>query len=596
MLKSVRRRASVAIASITTVVACSPVFADQLGAALQLVPADAVAWAVAPSLSRFNADLGDLIDRADRPELAVAGRPVDVLVSQFGLAAGFDERGSLAIWSPTAQDLLLGHGVVAVPVEDAGRFIDANIRPAPEVGPNAGRLADGTLLHHRAIADHVLLAPRPELLEAVEQGFAAERLVATFGADAAAAMRRADLVLRIDGAALADVQDAARDFAEEGDVGASTDWPIATGGLDPNELFERFERIGGGATDIAVAIDADALALGVRGWTRYADGSAVATLATEATPVSRPVLSALPDGPYYFAFGIDVASFGGGAGIRRLAGVLGEDLVSPEAAAIADQLEAVAFATRPSKLGVAMGGVLNDASLVLISEDPQATRDRVESTMLAIDGVQGAVERTVDFKRDVEQRRGGIADQITMNADVAPEGRREEGARIGDASIQLTAERMIFGPRGWLGLGRVVDGAYVVTFSRRPDIMNATVNAAEGIERVGADGRGLATDPTLLAMREWLPANPGFEVFLDVGRLVGLARQVASLVPGADGMVPEVPEAMPPIGFAMGLGRIDSDAVLGWGLVVPSEVMGAAIGTGIEQAMSAVGGGGGAAP
>ena len=135
-----------------------------------------------------------------------------------------------------------------------------------------------------------------------------------------------------------------------------------------------------------------------------------------------------------------------------------------------------------------------------------------------------------------------------------------------------------------------------MTFSRRPDVMNATVGAADGIERVGADGRGLATDPTLLAMREWLPAKPGLEVFLDVGRLVGLARQVASLVPGADGMIPEVPEAMPPIGFAMGLDRMESDAVMGWGLVVPSEVMGAAIGTGIEQAMSDAAGGGGAAP
>ena len=94
-------------------------------------------------------------------------------------------------------------------------------------------------------------------------------------------------------------------------------------------------------------------------------------------------------------------------------------------------------------------------------------------------------------------------------------------------------------------------------------------------------------------MREWLPAKPGLEMFLDVGRLVGLARQVASLVPGADGMIPEVPQAMPPIGFAMGLRRIESDAVLGWGLVVPSEVMGAAIGTGIEQAMSAGGVGAG---
>lgn len=595
MFTETRRRIAVAIVSITTTASASLAAVDQLGSVLELVPTDAVAWAVAPSLSRFNADLGDLIDRADRPELAVAGRPVDVLVSQFGLAAGFDERGSFAIWSPTTGDLLLGHGVVAVPVEDAGRFIEANLRPAPEVGPNAGRLADGTLLHHRSIADHVLLAPRPDLLEVAATGVPMTRLIAAFGTEAADAMRRADLVLRIDGSALAEVQQAAKTRAEAGAGEMPAAWPMA-GGFDPTAWFTRLEQAGGGAADIAVAVDADALALGVRGWTRYVEGSPVASLAAEAAPVARPVLAALPDGPYYLAVGVDLRSFGGGEGVRGMAGVLGDDLVSSDAVAVADELVAVAFATRPSKLGVAMGGILNDASLVLVADDPEAARNRLESSLLAIDGVQGAIARSVEFERDAEQRRGGTADEITMTADVAAEDARDPGARVGDASIQLTAERMIFGPRGWLGLGRVVDGAYVVTFSRRPDVMQSTAAAADGIETVGADGRGLAADPTLVAMREWLPSNPGLEVFLDVGRLAGLARQVASLVPGADAAVPEIPEAMPPIGFAMRMQPDAGAAVLSWGLVVPSEVVGAAIGTGLQQAMEAAGGAGEATP
>ena len=64
----------------SVLVAATTVAADELADVLGLVPDDAVAWAVIPNLSRTNADLSDLIDRADRPELAVAGRPVDVLV------------------------------------------------------------------------------------------------------------------------------------------------------------------------------------------------------------------------------------------------------------------------------------------------------------------------------------------------------------------------------------------------------------------------------------------------------------------------------------------------------------------------------------
>ena len=115
----VRRFACLFVAPLALAGTIPGARADGLEAALNLVPDQAVAWAVVPSLSSLNADLSDLIDRADRPELAVAGRPVDVMVSQFGVAAGFDERGSFAIWSPTIDDLLLGAGTVAVPVESS---------------------------------------------------------------------------------------------------------------------------------------------------------------------------------------------------------------------------------------------------------------------------------------------------------------------------------------------------------------------------------------------------------------------------------------------------------------------------------------------
>ncbi len=559
--------------------------ADDLGDVLALVPADAVAWTVAPSLSRFNADLGDLIDRADRPELAVAGRPVDVLVSQFGVAAGFDERGSLAIWSPTVGDLLLGHGVVAVPVESAERFIEANLRAAPDAGENAGRLPDGTLLHHRTLANHVLLAPRPDLLAPAVASVATAGLSESFGEDAVAVMRRADLVLRIDGRALAEAQQAAKAVAQNGEADAAR--TALPGGIDPTEFMNRLETAAGGAADVAIAIDADALALGVQGWTRYAAGSPIAALAAEATPVRRPVLSALPDGPYYIAAGFDVASFGGGEGFERFASMLGDGIVGENVIGFVRSLDAVAFATRPSKLGVAMGGVLNDASLVYLASDPESVRGAFESAIVAMDGVDGAITRSVQFTRDATQRRGGVADEITMTSEIAADADREPGSRVGDASIQLTAERMIFGPRGWSGLGRVIDGGYVVTFSRRPDVMQATVDAADGIGAVAADGRGLATDPTLQAMRSWLPASPGLEVFIDVGRLAGLARQVASLLPGGADAVPQIPEAMPPIGFGLELTRTGDDARVAWGVIVPSEVIGAAIGAGMRQMMDA---------
>ena len=120
MIRSSRRRRTLSglvLASLFSPLGwSSTVHADRLADALGIVPDDAVAWLVIPSLSALNADLGDMLDRANRPELAVAGRPIDVIISQFGIAAGFDERGSLAAWAESGESLAEGDGVIAVPV------------------------------------------------------------------------------------------------------------------------------------------------------------------------------------------------------------------------------------------------------------------------------------------------------------------------------------------------------------------------------------------------------------------------------------------------------------------------------------------------
>ena len=574
-LPSISRRPShllLGLLALTTG-AVAPAAADDLGDVLDLVPADAIAWAVSPSLSRINADLADLIDRANRPELAVAGRPVDVLVSQFGVAAGFDERGSLAIWSPTVEDLLDGVGVVAVPVESATRFLQANFTAEPDGGPDAYRRPDGTLLFTRTLEQHVLLSPRRDLVDgwkASDGGV--DGITTAFGGPAVQDMRRADLLLRIDGDAMAKVQEVVRSEAMNRGEDVVAALPLNT-----TAIADRFQSAVGGAEDILVAIDADALALGVRGWTRYAAGSDVAEVARTVQKSGSP-LRLLPPGPFYLAAGIDFRSFGGAAGFERIRRILGDDLPLP--ASIMDlgpHLDSIAFATRPSKLGVAMGGILNDASLVIATDQPEAARTAMEEGVVSLDGVQGAIERTATFERSVTQRKGGVADQITVKAEIAPENEREAGSRVGDASIELTATRLVFGPRGWLGLGKEVDGAYLVTFSRRPDVMDRTDVAATG-------GEGLDSDPVLSAMRSWMPANAGMQAFLDLGRLASLARQVAKLVPGAAEMIPDLAAAMPPVGFGLDLVPGDGEtARIEWGLVIPSEVIGAGAGLGLSE-------------
>ena len=164
-----------------------------------------------------------------------------------------------------------------------------------------------------------------------------------------------------------------------------------------------------------------------------------------------------------------------------------------------------------------------------------------------------------------------------LKAEIAPVGRRQEKARVGDASVQLTGERMLYGPRGLNGLGREIGDDYIVTFSRRPDVMARAVEAAGGVD-------SLAEEPMIVSILGWLPPRPGFLAMFDVGRLSGLARQVVSVIPDAAGAIPKLPESMPPIAVATTLARIGDRGRLDWGVVVPAEVIGASVGAAIAEA------------
>ena len=173
-----------------------------------------------------------------------------------------------------------------------------------------------------------------------------------------------------------------------------------------------------------------------------------------------------------------------------------------------------------------------------------------------------------------------------MTSEIAPSDRRTAAGTVGDASLQLTVEKMLYGPRGLKGLGQVIGDGYVMTFSRRPDVLQRAMEA-------GTAGGGLSSDPVLVSMQSWLPPNPDFEMFIDVGQLGKLARQIAALFPGGSEMIPELPRSMPPIGVGVAFGLVDQKASLEWALVVPSEVVGVAVGNAIEQMIAPPGAEGG---
>ena len=126
------------------------------------------------------------------------------------------------------------------------------------------------------------------------------------------------------------------------------------------------------------------------------------------------------------------------------------------------------------------------------------------------------------------------------------------------------------------GLAHTAPDGLVMTFSRRPDVFQRALDAASG-------GEGLSSNPVISAMRGWMVEKPDVEVFVDIGRISKLVNQMAKIIPGANQMTLPIPEDMPPIGFSMSVenSRVDTATV------IPSEVIGAGIGTAMRQGLGA---------
>ena len=543
--------------------------------ALAIVPPDALGIIAIPSLEVLNNDITDLLDRSGRSEAVLAGRPIDLMASQIGFSAAFDDKGTfVAWWAGAGEDEML---VFAVPVADAARFLAANLTRDEAEGVDAWRWGSGELVYARDLGSHVLLSANRDLVKTYDAGGGLKpTLEADLGAVGLALLADADIAIWAGKRGL-------EEMTARGAVGASD----ALGedereGLDKEfiqSVMDRMSLLGEGVEQVAVGVDFDALALALRVYAQFDPDSdlGVATAGGESA-LKGPLLSQLPPNPYYVALGVDVQGIGGIGrfiDLAKLASI--DDLQLPGwLGDMGASMKGVQFAAYPSKLGLAMGGVLNDSSLVIETSEPLMAKSLLEASIKGANGPEGMIRRTTSWTSNSALRDGLVADVFTMKTELRPKNERPEGARSGDFAMQNMINGLIFGSRGMQGLAKVADDALIVTFSRRPDVMERAIEAA-------SSGTGLNDDPVVAAMRGWMIDSPDIEAFLDAGRLGSLVSQLMKIIPGSEQMVLPFPEQMPPIGFSLGVNA----STLEMAVIVPSEVVGAAIGTGMQQVMQA---------
>jgi hypothetical protein len=284
-------------------------------------------------------------------------------------------------------------------------------------------------------------------------------------------------------------------------------------------------------------------------------------------PGSGLMMGRLPDNPYYFALSMDLAGLGGFNAFRNLLGLASVPGDALPARIREGQLglEQLQFAAYPSRLGIALGGLLNDSALVVSARDPQAVESTLRETLLGLKGDRGGVRYDPEWVDEKPLRTGGVSDAFRLKETVLPP---TQGATMPDtatSAFQRIALQLIWGSRGLSGFAGVEgDDAFVMTFSQRPDVWNRAIEAATG------GGGTIAESAVLRSMRPWLVEEPDIEVLIGMGTLSKLLEQLGRAIPMVNPeMFPSIPANTPPIAFNLSVdkGLYETATVLPTGVI-----------------------------
>ena len=523
---------------------------------LALVPSDATSVIAIPSLAKVSGDIDACIAGMDRKETVIAGRPVDQLRGALDIREGFDEKGSMAVWTTTAQGDAAGVAgvrpvVLLIPCDDPAAFLLANLTPdAAGVGTFRGES-----VYSKALAKHVIVSRDRAAIDGYDaKGGILASLKSRLGERGMALARGGDLFAWGTGATL-------REMLSKGAVEA----PGMIKGIGARG--DSMRALLDGVADGLLVADADPLGLSLRGYASFAAESELAKLATGAKPLdgdAGATLAGLPKAPFYLALAVDTQSLGGAAAADALIKSLGAaDLLPTWFSQAKDGVRSIRFAAYPSKLGLLAGGLFNDSALLIETTQPQVMRDLFKSSLLSQAGVGDGVRREPAWEEARTLKDGSEVDAYELKE--TPLGPSEaDGADLGQVAMQQMIRQASFGSRGMHGFVKVLPSAVIVTFSQRPDVLSRALAAASG-------GESLKDDTVLASMRPFMVRGAQVEGFISVGQILKVVRQLAQTFGGAGLQLPTIPSKSPPI--ALGF-RVSPTAAEG-AVMIPTATLAA---------------------
>ncbi|MSR41512.1 MAG: hypothetical protein EXS10_06380 [Phycisphaerales bacterium] len=532
---------------------------DDLDRALALIPDDAIACVIAPAPKKSNADCTGLLEQLGIGGAIIAGRPIDHLKALLGMSANVDESVPIVLYSAPVNEAGEPSALVfIVGTTDPIAFMQTNFTPEGEPALGRYKTSAGVVLSARAVGQCVIASSSADAVLAYDmskQKSLHDRLQGRLTVEEWKSLDRADVIFWANNDGLRAGSNIARESAP-----ADARDAVAT--TASTAIVEEL-------SDAVVAIDIDPLGVWIRAIGVAKEGSALAKLAATREGGAPAQCSRLPGNPFYLAASVDCVGLGGTVQFIECLELFGVDRALLPEWILADgaDITSVQFAAYPSKLGVAVGGVLNDSALFIASRNPQGTLAHMKESFLALKGEASGVKRDPQWTDSKTLKSGAVASAFELKETIVDMSKMAPGSEYMRLGMQF-----VVGVRGLVGLAAATEGGVVVTFSQRPDVFGRALAAG-----VAAGDAPLSEDATLRSMEEWMPPKRDIEVFFGVGRLAMLASSVMKGLGsafGGDGAasaisIPTPDPALEPLAMSLEIGanRLDGSMVLPAGVL-----------------------------
>jgi len=352
----------------------------------------------------------------------------------------------------------------------------------------------------------------------------------------------------------------------DGVMGRKVNAPVAQATTAEAGPSAKTSATNDGVQDGVVAIDLDPLGVAMRTYAVMTPDSPLGRATMGGARGQPAKLTRLPKGPFVVAFAADMRGLGGGGAFIDLASqVPGAPAIPEWIRENRELLDGMQFAIYPSKLGMAGGGVLNEAMAWLSTQEPAKARTLMRDWMKGLAGIDGAMERKVTWEENRALKDGTVADAYAITEAAAPKDAAAPAAgarRRGIDPMQRMARTMVFGPRGPHGFAKEMPGGLLVTFSQRPDVLQRGIRASEGKETLEAE-------PVIEALRAWIAPDADIVGYVGVGSLLSVVRQAANSFPGMGLQLPDAPPSLEPIAFSVEVqdGRVETATMVPTGVI-----------------------------